>query len=138
MKQREPITHIMTKNVHTVNINETLKTVSDIFNSEKIHHLPVTNGKEIIGIISSTDFSRLNFGSLYDQSGSSQTAVLDSLTIEQVMTHHPTVVNSTDSIKEVAEVFAQANFHALPVVENENLVGIVTTTDMIKFLIAQY
>ena len=138
MKQREPITHIMTKNVHTVNVNETLKTVSNIFNTEKIHHLPVTNGKEIIGIISSTDFSRLNFGSLYDQSGSSQAAVLESLTIEQVMTHNPTVVNSSDSIKEVAEVFAKASFHALPVVENGDLVGIVTTTDMIKFLIAQY
>jgi CBS domain-containing protein len=47
-------------------------------------------------------------------------------------------VSSTTTIKEVAEVLASKEFHALPVIDDNKLVGIVTTTDLIKYLIAQY
>jgi len=43
------------------------------------------------------------------------------------------------TVREVAEVFAEEEFHALPVVNEDNeLIGIVTTTDVIKYLIDQY
>ena len=43
-------------------------------------------------------------------------------------------ISSTTSIKEVAEILTKKEFHALPVVDDDVLVGIVTTTDLIKFL----
>jgi len=138
MKKREPISHIMTKNVHFVNQNDTLQHAVNMIKTENIHHLPVMNGNLVVGIISSTDINRLTFGNLYQHQEGSEAAVVSSLTIEQVMTAQPRVINSEDSIKEVAEVFAEAHFHALPVLENNQLVGIVTTTDMIKYLIEQY
>ena len=42
------------------------------------------------------------------------------------------------SVREVAELLAAKEFHAVPVVEDGNLVGIVTTTDLIKYLLKQY
>ncbi len=135
MKRREPISHIMSKNVLSVNQTDSLRDVAKIFRTESVHHIPVVQGHEIVGIISSSDFNRLTFGSLYEHQEGADNAILDSLTIEQVMTSNPTVVNAQDSIRDVAEIFAEANFHALPVVENNELKGIVTTKDMIKYLV---
>ena len=46
-------------------------------------------------------------------------------------------VCTSNSIKDVAEILASKEFHALPVVDNNKLVGIVTTTDLIKYLLKQ-
>jgi CBS domain-containing protein len=47
-------------------------------------------------------------------------------------------VSPQTSIKEVAELLAAREFHALPVVDGGDLVEIVTTTDLIKYLLKQY
>ena len=47
-------------------------------------------------------------------------------------------VSPDTTIRETAEILASKEFHALPVCEGDLLVGIVTTTDLIKYLIDQY
>ncbi len=47
-------------------------------------------------------------------------------------------VTSDTTIKEVAQILAEHEFHAVPVVDNGALVGIVTSTDLIKFLLEQF
>lgn len=59
-------------------------------------------------------------------------------TIEQVMSKNLVTVSSTTTIKEVAEILSEKEFHALPVVDDSVLVGIVTTTDLINFLLKQF
>jgi CBS domain-containing protein len=60
-------------------------------------------------------------------------------TLEQIMVRNPRCIPDSATIKEVAEIFLDADFHALPVVDkNDNLRGIVTTTDLIKYLLEQY
>jgi CBS domain-containing protein len=66
------------------------------------------------------------------------TAVYNMLSIEQVMVKNLVSVSSTQTIKEVTEVLAKNEFHALPVVDNGKLVGIVTTTDLLNYLLEQY
>ena len=58
--------------------------------------------------------------------------------ISQVMANNPKKVSSNSTIKDVASLLASREFHALPVVDNERLVGIVTTTDLLNFLIDLY
>jgi predicted transcriptional regulator len=60
------------------------------------------------------------------------------LTIEQVMRSSIRTINADATIKEAAEIFASEEFHALPVIEGDKLVGIVTTTDIINYLLEQY
>lgn len=64
--------------------------------------------------------------------------VYDMFTVPQVMAKTPEVISSEATVKEVAEILSKREFHALPVVDNGDLVGIVTTTDLIKYLLAQY
>jgi CBS domain-containing protein len=138
MKKREPISHIMTKSVVTVNQNDDLKEVVAKLKSNSIRHIPVINGKEIIGIISRTDINRLTFGALFEGQDGADEAILDMLTISQIMTSKPKTVSSETVIKDLAEIFVKEEFHALPVVDNGVLKGIVTTTDVIRYLLEQY
>jgi CBS domain-containing protein len=139
MKKREPVSRIMTSQVVVVNENESLKNVVNIIRKHKIRHLPVVSGRELIGIVSRTDLNRLSFSGLFEGQEGADEAVLEMINLKQVMSHKPRVVNKDDLIKDVAEIFASEEFHALPVVdENMEIQGIVTTTDIIKYMLEQY
>ncbi len=138
MKHREPVSKIMTANVYIVKESDPLREAVAAIKKNKIRHLPVLKGHDVVGIISSNDINRLMFGSLFENQEGANEAIFDMLTIPQVMTAHPRTVSSHDTIKEVAEILSTSEFHALPVVDNGELQGIVTSTDIIKYMLEQY
>lgn len=138
MKKREPISHIMTKSVVTANENDNLRKVVETLKKHTIRHIPILRGKDVIGIISRTDINRLTFGALFEGQEGADEAILDMLTITQVMTSKPKTVASDTIIRDLAEIFVKEEFHALPVVDNGELKGIVTTTDVLKYFLEQY
>lgn len=136
--KKDDVSRIMTSHVFSVNIDDSLKEVRSLLNKHKIRHVPVVKDKSLVGIISRTDINRLTFSGMYDDQEDADDAVFEMLSISQVMTHKPKVVKQSDAIKKVAEVFASSEFHALPVVADDNkteLVGIITTTDVIKYML---
>jgi CBS domain-containing protein len=141
MKKREPVSTIMTRNVVSVQLDESLLNADKLIRKHHIRHLPVVHGQQLVGIISKTDLNRLTFSGLFAGEGDTDEAVFDMLNISQVMSHKPRAVKDTDTIKQVAEILAKEEFHALPVVDSDDeskLVGIVTTTDVIQYLLDQY
>lgn len=139
MKKREPVLVIMTASVITVDKNDhDLRDLKEVFRKENIRHIPVMEGDNLVGIVSKNDLNRLSFGSLFDNQGNADEAVLDMLSIDQIMSENPKSVTPETTIKEVAEIFASEQFHSLPVAENGTIKGIVTSTDVIKYLLEQY
>lgn len=138
MKKREPVSHIMTKDVYTVKENDKLQDAVAFIRKNKIRHLPVMNGNVVSGMISRTDLNRLTFGALFENQEGADESILEMLKIPQVMTSKPRTISSGDSIRDVAEIFSKEEYHALPVVDNGELVGIVTTTDLIAYMLEQY
>lgn len=140
MKRREPVSHIMTKDVKSINLHQgSLLEAKEIMERNNIRHLPVTSGDKLEGIISLTDIHRISFGGNFGQQAAVDGAIFEMLTIAQVMKNNPKTVTPDTQIREVAEMLAHEEFHALPVVDNNgNLEGIVTTTDLMKFLLEQY
>ncbi len=139
MKRRELVSKIMSTNLITVNTTNNLVEAEKLFNENSIRHIPVVSGDDIIGILSLTDLLRVSFVDTYGSDESDvDTAVYNMLSIEQVMVKNLVSVSSAQTIKEVAEVLAKNEFHALPVVDNGKLVGIVTTTDLLNYLLEQY
>ncbi len=133
-----PVRDIMTEEVYRIEADKDLPEAQKIFARHKIRHLPVVRNDHLVGILSLTDLQRLSFA---DSFGDYETEVDDTiaemLSIEQVMKHKPVTVSPDATIKEVAEILTGAEFHALPVVENDVLVGIVTTTDIISYLLKE-
>jgi len=139
MKKREPVSEIMTKSVISVNKDkDNLRDVKKLFNKENIRHLPVNDGNKIIGIISKNDLMRLSFGSMFENQENADEAVLDMLSIDQVMTHNPTTVDSATEIREIAQMLIDGGFNSLPIVDDGDTVGIVTSTDIMKYFLDQY
>jgi CBS domain-containing protein len=137
MKKREPVSHIMTKSVITVNQKDDLKEVVEKLKSNSIRHIPVVNGNEVVGIISRSDINRLTFGALFEGQEGADEAILEMLSIIQIMTSKPKTVSPETSIRDLVEIFAKEEFHALPVVDKGILKGIVTTTDVMRYFLEQ-
>ena len=139
MERREPVSKIMSTDLVTLNLANTLFDAEKLFKKNKIRHIPVVNDRKIIGILSLTDLLRVSFVDSYGtEELDVDTAVYNMLSIEQIMVKKPVHVRSTTTIKEVAEILSKKEFHALPVVDDGILVGIVTTTDLLNFLLKQY
>ncbi|MBD3723993.1 MAG: CBS domain-containing protein [Flavobacteriaceae bacterium] len=138
MKNRVPISSIMTKNVVKLNTSDDLTKAEQLFKKHHIRHIPVVSGNKIIGMLSYTDLLRISFADAVDDDEVIDTTVYNMFTVEQVMAKNLVKVSPETTIKETAEILATKEFHALPVCEGELLVGIVTTTDLIKYLIDQY
>ncbi|EID75785.1 CBS domain-containing protein [Imtechella halotolerans] len=139
MKQRVPISQIMTTELILLNLTDDLYKAEKLFKKHKIRHLPVVSGKKIVGILSYTDLLRISYADVVDEDDDTVGSIVyDMFTVPQVMAKTPEVISSEATVKEVAEILSKREFHALPVVDNGDLVGIVTTTDLIKYLLAQY
>ena len=139
MKKRVPVSQIMTKNLVTLTTKDDLVKAEELFKKNNIRHIPVVSGSAIIGMLSYTDLMRISFADAIDEDEHDvDTMVYNMFSIEQVMVKDVVSVSPTTTIKEVAQFLAEKEFHALPVVDEERLVGIVTTTDLINYLVEQY
>jgi CBS domain-containing protein len=139
MIRKAPISTIMTENVVTLKKEDNLETAERLFKKHKIRHIPVVTGKVIIGMLSYTDLLRISFADAVDLDEEDvETTVYNMFTIEQVMKKNLVTVSPSSTIKEVAVILSEKEFHALPVVQRNTLVGIVTTTDLIKYLLKQF
>jgi len=141
MKLNESVSKIMSTSLHTVQVNDSLEHASSMFRKHHIRHLPVTHKGELKGILSLTDLQRLSFASAYSSEdsfeGTADAGVMEMLGISQVMNRNVVTISRTASIREAGEILSSNEFHALPVLEGEKLVGIVTTTDLIRFMIRE-
>ncbi|MGV3546313.1 MAG: CBS domain-containing protein [Pedobacter sp.] len=138
MKQRVPISEIMTKNLVTANVTDSLKHISTLLKENNIRHLPIVSGRTLVGMISKTDILRLSFADIYEGQENIDETVFEMLRTEQIMVHNPTSVDVHDTVREVADIMSKVEFHALPVLDQGKIVGIISTTDLIKYLLAQY
>ena len=137
MRRDEPISKIMSTDLVTLSVNDDLITAEKLFVEKKIKHIPVVKGKEIIGILSYTDIQRVSYSDVSDDESRVDSFVYNTFSIEQVMAKNIVVVPPYTTIKEVAELLTKKGFHALPVVEDSELVGIVTTRDLVKYLVSK-
>ncbi|MBK6731443.1 MAG: CBS domain-containing protein [Bacteroidetes bacterium] len=135
MPSKKLVNDIMTSHVITINESDDLHEATQIFRRNHIRHIPVVKDGHITGILSRTDLNRLSFGALMEEESEADESILNMLTIPQIMSRKPVTINPKATVKKVAEIFATEDFHALPVVENDVVVGIVTTTDVIKYLL---
>lgn len=136
MKKNEPVATVMTKNLTTVHEGEPISKLRRLFEDNKIHHVPVVRGDKLLGIVSTSDILRISFGEFGNQDGRELDAILDhTYKLEDVMNANPTTVSSHGTVRDAAKLLSSGDFHALPVVDGETLVGIVTSTDLINYLI---
>jgi acetoin utilization protein AcuB len=130
-----PVSSLMTTKLITVHPSDKLAVVKELFDKNKIHHLPVVKYKEIVGMISKSDLLSFLKGFQNDSYDDYMNNVrLKNYTAEDIMTKGLAKLEPNDRVNVALEVFKENLFHALPVVDNGELVGIITTLDIIRAL----
>jgi len=139
MKNDVPVSSIMTPNVFTLCVSDSLEKAEKLFRGKKIRHIPVVKEEKIIGMLSYTDLLKISIADTLNQDEEVvDVAIYNVFSIAQVMEKEMICINPSTTIKDAAEILSNREFHALPVTEDEKLVGILTTTDLIRYLVNQY
>lgn len=137
----QPIKEIMTTNVTSVRADDSLHKVAKIFDENTFHHVPVVEGRELLGLISKSDILLFKRGLSKGASRIKNIANdhenqlrLKSYLAEDIMTKGIAKLESTDRVDVALEVFKENLFHCIPVVDDGIFVGILTTFDIIDHI----
>lgn len=125
---------IMMKKVVTIEKEEPLRSVMILMRKHDIHHLPVVNGQKLVGIVSDRDIYRA-LPSLLDLSEQVDVAtLLDTIRVKKIMTHPVKVVTPKMDTRELAGFLLKYRFRCFPVVSEGKVAGIITTTDLLRYV----
>lgn len=139
MKHNEPVHKIMAADPVSVHEKQKVSDVHRLIMEHGIHHVPVVSGTRFIGLISATDLLRVSWGDTNRQDPRQVDTLLDTMSIRDVMQEDIVTIKRTDTVRHAAELLSQGSYHSLPVLgDDEELLGMVTSTDIIKYLLEQY
>jgi len=119
----EALQTIMTPNPITVEAHETVADAEIKLSIHNVSYLPVMNGHSLVGMISAYDLAR--------KIRSNEDTKL--ILVKDLMVTKVPKVASSEKVGTAAELFLDRRIHALPVVDNGKLVGIVTQYDVLKY-----
>ncbi|MEM1118988.1 MAG: CBS domain-containing protein [Bacteroidota bacterium] len=129
------ITSIMSTNLVTVNCKDALGKAKAIFEAHNIHHLPVIDFKTIRGILSKVDLLHFIEGSVRGRgNGLLEETRLRSWKVEEIMNEKLVTLTTDHTIADALDIFKLNQVHCLPILNGENLVGILTPHDFILAL----
>jgi len=132
MNLKAPVSTLMSTDLITISATDKLQVAKDLFGEKTIHHLPVMEGDKLVGILSKTDY--LYFIRPLDKDSNEpylNEIRLKNYTIGEAMTSRVVSISSNDSLEAALEILTENIFHALPVLDGEKLVGILTTHDIL-------
>lgn len=126
---------IMTRNVVCVSPDQKIIDVKHIYEKRKFHHhIPVTENDKLVGMISLIDFMYRIKGAGLDDANE----IYHELTVRDIMSSNPYFMGPSATIDEVSEEFIKGRYRAIPIVEDQKVIGIVSTADVINYYLHQH
>ena len=98
-------------------------------------HVPIVEGGKLVGIVSDRDVKQSMTSAALMTEGPERARLLDELTAGQIMTRRVTTIGPTGGVEEAARLMATRKISALPVTEDDRLLGIVTETDVLHLFV---
>lgn len=131
----EPVRSIMTTDVVAISVDARPSDVRDLLRSRPFHHVPVVDGDLLVGILSSSDLARISLEAWGVDPDTTDATLDASFSIARIMSADVATVRADEPILRATELLAEGAYHALPVVDGQgHLVGIVTSTDLLRYL----
>ncbi len=125
----------MTTEVTSLQETDTLLDATMIFLRSTLRHLPVLRGKQLVGIVTERDVKQFTPSVLSGISPDEYNQLMETTPIARVMTRDPMTVRPDQEAFEAASMLSAKRIGCLPVVDNGELKGIITTTDMLRLLV---
>jgi acetoin utilization protein AcuB len=129
------VAEIMTTEVTTASMDDTLGGIRKVFGLNHYHHIPIVEDDRLVGIISDRDVLK-NLSPRVDAASANDH---DLTTLKkkthQIMTREVITISPEDTIEEAAATMLEKNISCLPVLERSGaIIGIVTKTDLLESL----
>lgn len=128
------ITEIMSAHPTTIERSEPISNAYNILKRAPFHHLTVVDHDEPVGMLASTDILKL----VYDVEAADEhhlrTFIDHQFTIDDAMTAELRALPTSATVQDAAESLSDGNAHSVVVLDGNQLVGIVTTTDLVRYL----
>lgn len=115
------IKEVMTESVASLNEEDTVERAAQLMKEYNIGSIPVCNGEKIIGIITDRDIALRTVAEGENTKKQS---------VREVMTSNPVVGKSEMEADDAARIMSERQIRRLPIVENNNLIGIVSLGDL--------
>lgn len=126
----------MSSPVITVTPDTRLTEARRLMDENKIRALPVMQEGVLVGIVTRRGLLRLDLSQL-DLQAWQKTTFLSEIRVKEVMSAKPITASPSSRIPKVARVMLENKITAVPVVSDERLVGILTNSDMMRFIISE-
>jgi len=127
------IEEIMSKDLVTIGMDDSLKTVKAIFDNASIHHLLVVESDKLFGVISDRDLLKAlspNIGTLAE---TNRDTITLNKRVHQLMTSKLVTLTPDAEISDVIEIFNNHDVSCIPVVDDKDKpVGIISWRDILK------
>jgi len=118
-----PVSEIMSKELILLDAEDSILEAEKTFRIHHLRHAPVISDGELSGMLSLTDLR-----------GLTDNKTRQSLKVEDFMTPDPVGLQKDAPIGELANILVENEFHAVPILDGPQIVGIVSTTDLIRYL----
>lgn len=126
---------LMSDKLVTVELDDTLATVKDIFDHVNFHHLLVVENKNLMGVISDRDLLKAISPNVDSVAATTKDLATLNKKVHQIMARHPKTVSVEASVADVVELFNAQPISCIPEVnENNEPVGIISWRDVMRAL----
>ncbi len=127
----------MTAHPITIDRTTTLLEAHQLMQAHHIRRLPIVDHGQLVGILTLGDVREARPSEASSLSILELNYLLTKLPVEKIMTRDPFTILATATIHEAAQMMLRYRIAGLPVVENEQLVGIITESDIFRVLIQE-
>ncbi|HEX9074407.1 MAG TPA: CBS domain-containing protein [Anaerolineae bacterium] len=129
------VEQVMTREPAVITRNDSIRTAIQRMRDRGCRRLPVVEDGKLVGIVSDRDLRRATNSPLVLRERWYDEFMLDHVQVRACMTADPVTVSPATPIIEAAKLMRDKKFGGLPVVADGRLVGIVTETDLLNYLI---
>jgi len=127
---------IMHTRLVTASPDTSLRKAKEIIEEKQINHLLVVNKNgDLVGIVSDRDVRQSWASPATTLSVHELNYLLTQLTVEHIMVKKIITISPSTTIERAAYIMQENRINALPVIESEKLVGIITSTDVMGVLL---
>ena len=126
---------MMTTDLTTLQEDEPLLDATLIFARASFRHIPIMKGNQLVGIVTERDLKHYTPSILSGIAPEEYNRLMATTPLSKIMTRNPMTIEPGKTVYEAAQILFDHRIGCLPVVENGELKGIITTTDMLKLLL---
>ena len=123
------IKNLMSEDIISIDKDQNLSDALKLLRKHNVSRLPVTNNKELVGIISERDIANKLGSSKYESMPASR------LHISSVMVKDVITVPQSMQLDEVARIMLEKGIGSVPVMEDDKMVGIVSKADFVTLAV---